>query len=137
MPLRLKSWSVELKAFVLPGELPFLLGIEAMRVMKTKVDLEENVIEVLKDKYQFEVNDVAHFIFKIDIAMDEARDMHVFYIASSVEIFRKGNKVIAKLHHNFGHTKKHELSRLIEHFSTFRDLAQTKVTAITESVVSR
>ncbi len=52
MPMCLKERIVKLRTFVLPGDVPLLLGIEAMRLMKGKVDMEHNTIELFPDKYQ-------------------------------------------------------------------------------------
>ncbi len=136
MPIKLQGTTIKMKTFVLPGSVPFLLRVEAMKLMKGKIDIETNTIQLMNDKFHCDVNEAGHFVMNPQVEMDSQKDMHVFHMTGEIEIFRNEKKVIAKLHHKFEHARPHKLIRLIEHSNTFKDMTKTTLNAIAEHVVN-
>ena len=136
MPLKIQGRTIRLKTFVLPGEVPFLLGVEAMRLMRGKTNIETNTIELMENKLQYDVNEAGHFVLGLKVELDQERHMHVLHMENETEIFKNEKKVIYKLHHQFGHAKPHKLCRLIEHSSSFKDMTKIKINAIVKSIIA-
>ena len=74
--------------------MPFLLGTEAMKLMKGKIDMETKLIELMNDKFQCEMNEAVYFVLGSKVELDDKKDMHVFHVASVIEVFRNEKKVL-------------------------------------------
>ncbi len=71
VPVRIGSKIIKLKTYLLPGSVPYVLGMEALRAMKANIDLSDSTIELLGTKIRGRSNKSGHITVNFDTQLVE------------------------------------------------------------------
>ncbi len=113
-PMTIGKRTVKLKTFVLPGKVPFLIGIEALRKMNANIDVVNNNISLLGNKMKTEQSVSGHITMRVEINHDSEIQQSVFVMKDEKAQERDELKrMMYRLHVKFGHAHSKQISNLI------------------------
>ena len=67
IPVKIGERVAKLKTNMLPVSVPFIMGIEALRVMNAKIDLTHSNIELMGSINQGETNSGGHMVLEFEL----------------------------------------------------------------------
>ncbi len=84
LPVQLADRVFKLKAHVLPGRVPFLIGIETMRKMRGNIDTLNSTVELLGTKLKGNINNMGHIVLNLTVAegRHDGRSIPLFHIVN-------------------------------------------------------
>ncbi len=129
LPVQLTDKVFKLKAHVLPGKVPFLIGIETVRRMRGNIDILNSTVELLGVKLKRKINNMGHMVLKLSVAegKHDGRSIPVFHLAKENGVKERMKGLLKRLHVKFGHASINKLARVVEHSSMKKDMTKTEL----------
>ena len=119
----------------MPGSVPYLLGIEALRAQKAHIDLCDSTIELLGNKIRGKNNKSGHITVSFETQLVEDKCNVVIAITEHNKNFEQETAFIEKIHKKFAHAKSFKIQRLLESSSMFKEMPKTKLHMFVEKTV--
>ncbi len=131
IPVKIGERIVKLKNYVLPGSVPFLMEIEAMRGMKAKVDISQSNIELMGSIVQGRVNSGGHIVLELEAIFCDRLQYPVFNVKHHNDEFPNETKYLRKCKC----TKPFKMQQLLENSSMFANMKKIKLHMLIDKAI--
>ncbi len=135
IPVKIGEKVIKLKTYVFPGLVPFLMGIEALRGLNAKIDINRSNFELMGSIVQWRNNSGGHIVLELEAILNEKLEYPIFNVNHYSNEFQNETSHIKKVHVKFGHAKPYKMQRLLENSFMFANMKKTKLQLLIEKAV--
>ncbi len=126
MPVLWKNISMTLNLNVIDQDVPFLLGMEALTKLGLKLNLDENKLEMRRQKRPIERNSVRHIVCKSIVVDKEkvGKEMQkIFHMADESDV----EKMLKKVHNSLDHASAVKMKLMMQNTTLWKKVGQSNM----------